>query len=287
MKHAVLILALITGWRAAAQLPQTDIFLARIQLKNNLLKISKTENITGRKGYDNQPFFSPDGKIIYYSAQAEDNRVHINAYNIRSKKSVQVTRTNTSEYSPMLTPAGTISCVVVEEDSTQRIWHFDAKSGERKGCLTENTDSVGYYAWLGKDSILYYKLTDPHSLRVFDLKTAEDNWLCDKPARSFRRVDKRTMFYVIREEKQNIVMLYDLLLKKATLHATDVRGNEDYVWLPGTGLVKSEGAKLLRYSADTKVWVELADFTGAGIKKISRFAFSPDQKYLSLVSHTE
>lgn len=287
MKHAFVILALVTGWRALAQLPQTDIFLARVEVKNKLLKISKTENITNRKGYDNQPFFSPDGKTIYYSAEAEDNRVHVSAYNIRSKKSVQLTRTNTSEYSPMLAPDGTITCVVVEEDSIQRIWRYDAMSGERKGCLAENTDSVGYYAWLGKDSILYYKLTDPHSLRALDLKTGEDNWLCDKPARSFRQVDNRNILYVIHEENQNLVMLYDILLKKASVYAKDSPSNQDYAWLDGVGLIKSEGAKLLRYSADTQVWVELADFAKAGIKRISRFAFSPDQKYLALVSNAE
>lgn len=270
------------------QLPETEIFLAKIEIKNNLLKFDKAENISNHKGYDNQPFFAPDGKNIFYSSQSTaDNRVHIHTYGIRSKKVAQLTHTNTSEYSPVISPAGPVSAVVVEEDSTQRIWLYDAKNGERKGCLAGNLDSVGYYAWIGKDSILYYKLGEPHSLRVLDLKTGEDNWLCDNPIRSFRRIDKRTVFYAIQEEKRNLLMFYDMLVKKATVYATDKAGNQDYVWVADLGLLKSEDAKILRYSPDTKVWVETADFTASGIKKITRFAFSDNKKYIAIVSNMD
>jgi hypothetical protein len=272
-----------------AQLPETEIFLAKIEIKNNLLKIQKAENVTNHNGYDNQPFFTPDGKTLLYSAQTDaDQRIHLFALNLKSKKSAQLTHTNTSEYSPMLSPQGNaVSAVVVEEDSTQRIWLYDAKNGERKSCLTEAIDSIGYYCWLGRDSLAYYKLTDPHSLRALDLKSGTDNWLCDHPTRSFRRIDARTLLYVINEEKQNLVMLYDIRVKKATVFATDLPANQDYTWLAGLGLLKSEGSKIFRYSPETKVWVELADFASAGIKKITRFAFSTNQKLLALVSNTD
>jgi hypothetical protein len=186
----------------------------------------------------------------------------------------------------MLTPDGkNISSVVVEEDSTQRIWLYDAQTGGKKSCLTEKTDSIGYYSWIGNDTILYYKLTNPHSLRVLDLKTGEDNWLSDHPTRSFRKINEHTFFYVIHEEKQNLIYTFDILLKKATLYATDTPDNQDYVWQPDLGLVKSEQSKLYHYSPATKVWAEVADFASYGVKKITRFAFSHDNKQLAFVSN--
>jgi hypothetical protein len=274
---------------AFAQLPETEIFLADIEITNKLIKVEKTENITNRKGYDNQPFFMPDGKTIFFSSETgADKKIHTCLYLVKSKKIAQFTNTSVSEYSPMLNPDGqTISCVVVEEDSAQRIWLYDGKIGVKKTCLTENTDSIGYYAWLGKDSILYYKLTNPHSLHALNLKTGEDNWLCNHPTRSFKKVNNTTIFYVIHEEKENFIYFFDIHTKKAQVYAVDKPENQDYVWLPDLGMVKSEGSKLLHYSTETKVWVEVADFSYYGVKKITRFAFSPDKKRLAVVSNIE
>lgn len=286
-KNLAFVLCFAVG-KIFAQLPETEIFLADIEIKNKLIKVEKAININNRKGYDNQPFFLADGKTVLFSASDSMGRIHICKYNIRSKETKIHTRTKTSEYSPMLAPDGVyISSVVVEEDSAQRVWMYDLKKPEVKHCLTESTDSIGYYAWLGKDSILYYKLTDPHSLRVLNLKTGEDNWLCDHPARSFKRVNNSTFFYVIHEEKQNLIHFYDTRVKKATLFATDKPENQDYVWQADLGMVKSEGSKLLHYSVETKVWVEVADLSSFGIKKITRFTFSTDKKRLAVVSNIE
>lgn len=286
-KGLVLVLSLLAG-KLLAQLPETEIFLADIEIKNNLIKVEKAININNRKGYDNQPFFLPDGRTLLFSASDSASRIHICKYNIRSKETKIHTRTKTSEYSPMLGPDGDyISSVVVEEDSAQRVWMYDLKKPEVKYCLTENTDSIGYYAWLGRDSMLYYKLTDPHSLRVLNLKTGEDNWLCNHPTRSFKRIDNNTFFYVIHEEKQNLIYFYDIKVKKATLFATDKAENQDYVWQPELGMVKSEGSKLYHYSTETKVWVEVADFASFGVKRITRFTFSPDKRRLAVVSNIE
>lgn len=275
--------------KLVAQLPETDIYLAEIEVANNLIKIKKAENITLHKGYDNQPFFMPDGKNILYSSETgTDKKIHTCIYSVKSKKSRQLTNTTTSEYSPTLSSDGqSVSCVVVEEDSTQRVWLYDANTGAKKTCLTETIDSIGYYAWIGKDSILYYKLTDPHSLRALNLKTGEDNWLCNHPTRSFKKINNTTVYYVIQGEKENQIMFYDIHIKKSSLFATDKKENQDYVWQPGLGMVKSEGSKLYHYSVETKVWAEVADLASYGVKKITRFAFSPDTKRMAVVSNID
>jgi Tol biopolymer transport system component len=282
--QVVLAFYCFTVW---GQMPDTEIFLSDIEIKNHLIKIEKTVNMSNHKGYDNQPCFMPDEKNMVFFSQADSNqKVHISAYNIRSKKTKRITATPTSEYSPMLAPDKmNFSVVMVEEDSSQRVWLFDLKTGAKKICLTQKTDSIGYYTWLGNDSILYYKLTKPHSLRVLNLKTGEDNWLCDSPTRSFKSISNTSFFYVIHEETQNLLYSFNIPLKKATLIATDKPDNQDYVYQPDLGFIKSEGSRLYRYSPETKVWVEVADFSAAGISKITRFAFSADKKHLAVVSN--
>jgi hypothetical protein len=286
MRLEGLALGLFVCVKLSAQMPETDIYLAKIEIKNHLIKFEKAENITNHKGYDNQPFFSEDNKQLLYAWEFKPaGNVRTAWYNLKNKKTTSWLGPDTliSAYSPMVGANHLVSFVGVEKDSAQRIWASNQVPSAF--CLTPNTDSIGYYSWIGKDSILYYKLTDPHSLRVLNLKTGEDNWLCDHPTRSFKQIEGRTIFYVIHGEKENQIFFYDIRVKKASLFAVDKPDNQDYVWLPEFGMIKSEGPKLFRYSTDTKVWVEAADFSGVGITKITRFAFSPDKKHLAVVSN--
>jgi hypothetical protein len=287
MKILLFTLLLVCG-KAFSQLPETELFLANVEIKSNLIKIKGVEKISSHKGYNNQPcFIANDDKILFTSDIESNSKTHICSYNIKTKKTDRLSITNTSEYSASMLPnQKDFSAVMVEEDSTQRIWVFDLLKGGNKSCLSQQTDSVGYYIWLSKDSILYYKLTTPHSLHALNIKTNQDIWLCNNPTRSFKKVSSTTFFYVIHEETQNTIYLFDLRTKKATPFATDnVSANQDYIWHPILGLLKSETSKIYRYSADTKVWAELVDFSSFGLKKISRFSISANGKYIALVSN--
>ncbi|MHB8260961.1 MAG: TolB-like translocation protein [Bacteroidia bacterium] len=251
------------------------------------MKIKTVEKVSNHKGYNNQPcFVNNDDEIFFTSDVESNNKMHICSYNIHSKKTKRLSITNTSEYSDSILPNQTeFSVVMVEEDSTQRIWVFDLLRGNNKYCLSQQTDSVGYYTWLSRDSILYYKLTKPHSLHVLNIKTNQDVWLCDNPTRSFKKTNEDTFFYVIYEERQNEIYLYNTRIRKATQYAIDnISANQDYIWHPTLGLLKSEENKIYRYSTDSKVWVEIVSFYSFGIKRITRFTISNNEKYIALVS---
>ena len=87
-------------------------------------------NITNRKGYDNQPSFSADEKLIYYVSVREDKQADIYSYNLKNKKTERFTKTLESEYSPSVNSDGlTLSSVVVEKDSSQKIHIINALNG--------------------------------------------------------------------------------------------------------------------------------------------------------------
>ena len=279
--------SLIACSKVFAQLPETELFLADVDIKNKVLKVKSAEKISDHKGYNNQPCFINNNKEILFTSDVElNNKTHICDYSLKSKKIKRLSITNTSEYSANVLPnKKDFSVVMVEKDSTQRIWVFDLEKGANMDCLSQQTDSVGYYAWLGKDSILYYKLTNPHSLHALNIKTNEDVWLCNNPTRSFKQINSTTFFYVIHDAKQNQIFLYNIRTRKAVPYAIDnVSANQDYIWEPTLGILKSEGSKIYRYDTDNKVWIDLADFASYGIKKITRFTISTDGKSLALVS---
>lgn len=269
-----------------AQMPETDIWLFKIERKENVLTYTNPLNITNRVGYDNQPTFSLDGKSILYVVIDSTKQADIYQYTISKKSSVNLTKSNVSEYSPTLLPNGLgFSCVVVEKDSVQRVWKFNL-DGKFNSIAHEGTDSIGYHTWLNADTLLYYKLTDPHSLRVLNIKTNEDHWLCDHPTRAFKKMGNSTRFiYAIKDSVRAEFRIYNPTLRESKVYATYPTSNEDFIWHPELGLIKSENADLLRYNDQTDKWDLLFSFSNLGIKKITRFLFDSKTKQLAIVSN--
>lgn len=284
MKKIVSSVLLLFCFILKAQLPESDIFLFEIKRTGNTVIVKKGENVTKRAGYDNQPFFTPDNKSMLFVSIKEDNQADVYSYSLSGKKTKQITFTKESEYSPMIINKKQFSAVVVEADSTQRVYTYDLE-GKLKPILAMPEDSVGYYKWINKDSIMYYKLTAPHSLHVYDLKTGKDVWIANDPIRSFSPMKKFSFFYGTKHNKENIIRIYNMRLKKSDEYAIVKESNEDFIWDPRMGLIKSEGSKIMRYNDDVKTWVELADFSAFGINKITRFAFSPNGRWIAVVSN--
>lgn len=242
--------------------------------------------MTNRKGYDNQPYFTPDNKVIYYTAIYGDGQADIYKYDLGKKKSIAVTQTPVSEYSPMLYhDKKHLTAVVVEADSTQRIWKYSL-DGKQTECLIPNEDSVGYYSWLNKDSLLFYKLTHPHSLVALNFSTGQTSKIAENPTRSFKPTGvKNQFFFVIKENDSNEIYLYNTRTKMAELYCKADKNDEDFIWDPVLGLIRSHGSKLLRYNDEIKTWLELCDLSSNGIRKITRFAISPNGSFLAIVSN--
>src|SRR5207248_8533611 len=88
----------------AAAPPASDIFVVEVGTKRNREtkdlepNFSEPKKITDYTGYNNQPFFLPDGhKILYTSIR--NGQADIYQYDLKSGKTTQVTSTPESEYS--------------------------------------------------------------------------------------------------------------------------------------------------------------------------------------------
>lgn len=281
----ILVFVALSTVEVSAQLPETDLWLFKLKTEDKKLILGEGKNITSRKGYDNQPSFTPDNKSILYVSIREDNQADVYRYDIGKGISFQHTKTKESEYSPNYTPDGkSISCVVVEADSTQRLWLYNL-DGTVKRCYNEGIDSIGYYSWLSNDTLLYYKLTEPHSLRMFIETGKADKWICNSPGRAFKKLKGNDFIYGIKDSLQIQYRVYNPVIRRSDEFALHKSKSEDFVWSETLGLLKSEGAQILRYDVATKTWNILFDFSSSGIKKITRFAFDDKNKNIVIVDN--
>src|SRR5438093_12971850 len=106
---------------APAGPPATDIYLADLRVAQGRVSVGVPVNVTARPGYDNQPFFLPDGGAFLYTSIRADSQADIYRYALRTATSVRLTATRESEPSPTPLPAGSgFSAVRVAADFPQR-----------------------------------------------------------------------------------------------------------------------------------------------------------------------
>lgn len=276
---------LLICFQLKAQLPETDLWLVKLDAKDRS-KIIETLNITNRPGYDNQPSFSADGKQIYFTSIHEDKQADIYAYQLKSKKIVQLTHTKESEYSPYEAPINKVlSVVTVLQDSSQVIQLLDQKTYTVIPHVISKTDSIGYYHFLNADTVLYYKLTDPHSLRFLVLSNGNDEFIAEHPCRTFKKTNRSSFLFGIKDSVSTTYFLYQSTLYKAIKYAQLKSVNEDIIWHDTLGLLVSDGARILQFDQTKNVWNVLYDLTDKGIKKITRFCFDPKTNYLVVVNN--
>jgi tricorn protease-like protein len=265
IKVWIVCLGILSSLSAFPQMPETDIFIADIKKDKGNLSFSTPVNITNRKGYDNQPFFMPDGKSILFVAYKDTIQSDVFKYDINTKKTSQLTKSEESEYSPNLTPDGkNISVVRVDKDNGQRFYTMPWKDISRP-TLVKGTDSIGYYCWLNDSSLAMFILGDVMSLQILNTKTSERKWIASDIGRCMKLSnDKKSMYFVLKQNPDEwSIFQLDILSLKMNKVISTLKGSEDYVILPDGSLLMGSEGKLFQYKSGDKDWQQVADFTSA------------------------
>ncbi len=281
-----IMLLIATAFPVCAQLPETDLVLFNLSVnKQQQAVVSQSLQITNRAGYDNQPSFSADEQSLYYVSVREDKQADVYVYTFKSKKTLALTHSSESEYSPTPNADGTmLNAVVVEKDSAQRIHYITCKDGTHAKTLA--FDSVGYFTFLNRDTLAYYKLTEPHSLRYHVISSGEDKFLAYQPVRGFKAINRHTLVFGQKDSTQVTFYTYDFFLHKTQVYCRYPSLQEDVIWHAQLGLLKAEGSQILRYDVSQAKWQLYVDLKTYGIKKITRFLIDQRCKRLIVVNNT-
>jgi dipeptidyl aminopeptidase/acylaminoacyl peptidase len=280
MKSAVALVALLAAPLAAQAPPGTDIFLMPLTRSGGALSTGTPRNITARAGYDNQPFFSPDGRSIYYTSQRE-GQTDIYRFDLAAGTSTQVTRTRENEYSPTIMPDGKHFSVI--RDSTQHLWSFTL-DGTPVRALLDSVRPVGYHTWLNADTVFVFVLGTPATLRRAELVRGTAAVMASDIGRALLTVPgRRAVSYAQRDSAGYLVRTIDPVSGQGETLVRLPEDNEFFIWLSDGSLLSASGNRLLRWRAGEKAWSEVTRFTEPGLQRITRLAVSPAGDRLALV----
>jgi hypothetical protein len=285
----VCILIIISSFSLRAQSPPaTDVYLAEIQRQDERISLGAPQNITNRDGYDNQPFFLPDGRSLLYTS-IRDSQADIYKFEITTKTTTAMTQTPESEYSPTPTPDGKYFSVVrVELDTTltQRVWKFPFDGSEPVLVLQE-INPVGYHAWGDENTLGLFVLGNPPTFQLADVRTGKGKVLAERVGRSMHKIPGQHAISFVTKISENEwwINKLDLATQEITQLAKTLPGSEDYAWLPDGSIVMGKDSKLYRWQAKLpSEWQLVADFSMQELKGITRLAVSADGKYLAVVA---
>jgi hypothetical protein len=288
MRRVILGLGLaISAAQAAAQAPNTDVYLAPLSRRGDTIIVGVAENITRRAGYDNQPSFLPDARALLYTAVGADGQADIWRYDIRSRRTSRVTATPESEYSPTVMPGGArFSVIRSERDSTQRLWSF-AMDGSDPRLVLPALAPVGYHAWLGPNRLAVYVLGTPSTLHVIDRDGSNDEVRTRDIGRALQRIPGQGWYSFTRRDSTKVLWITAQPFEGGPL-APLVRAPEDdeyHAWTPEGALLSASAGSIVRWNARTgedAEWLPVAAIPG--VRNISRLAVSPEGRWLAFVA---
>lgn len=290
--------------------PDTEIYLLPLKIAYGTITLGSPANITNNPGYDNQPFFTADSRSILFTSIRPSTAVapggapqtDIYRYDIPTAQTTQVTNTPESEYSPTLTPAGTLAVVRVELDgqNTQRLWQFSA-NGRDPRVVLENVKPVGYHAWADDHTVALFILGAgngaPATLQLADTRSGTAKTLATDIGRSIQPIPAsgapHAISFVQRERTNGKTTLVIKELNPATqaisvlTPAVEGSTEADTAWAPDGTLLMAHGGTLYSWRRGQSGWAEVASLERMGFTGVTRLAVSPRGNWLALVAEPQ
>jgi len=271
----------------SAQAPGTEIYLVPLSRSAGGIRTGTPVNLTNRPGYDNQPAFATDSRALYFTSQ-RDGQTDLFRIDFREGKpaaTVRITESPESEYSPTLMPSGTgLSAIVVERDSTQRLWAFEL-NGKPEGPLFPAIKPVGYHAWVGPETLYLFVLGSPATLQRAELRTGQATIVGRDIGRTIAPIPGlQAVSFLQRDSSGGMITEIDLGSgRQSPVAKLPEGGTEFFAWTPAGELLAARGNVLYVRARGDREWREVQAFSEPGLQRISRLAVSPDGGFLAMV----
>lgn len=271
----------------------TDIFIADLRFEQQQYHLANIQQVTTRKGYDNQPYFLPDNSGLLYTAMlatdSGDYQTDSFFYSFSSKQHTNLTNSSVSEYSPLLLGDGKqFSAVVVEADNKQRLWAYPYQSTAEVIRL-EDVEPVGYHAWGNAGDLAMFVLGEPSTLQFKQGKSGEISVVATNIGRSLRYIPERNHFSFTQLLDDGLWWLSEFdAATLAVTHLVSLPKQVDYyTWIDSETAVVAINQQLhlwtISKANQPQAWTAWADVSSVCQTTVSRLAVNQSKDKLAFV----
>lgn len=268
-----------------------DLWVIDTKGKGNKFSILEetAKPLTNRPEYDNQPNFINDSELVF-SAADENGNHDIILYSFRTGNFTNLSRTSDrSEFSPTLTDCGQyVSAVVMEPDSTQRLWLYPINLGEPE-LLYDDIAPVGYYDWYDNKAAMFI-LGSPNKL-IYARAKGDLLQIDEHIGRAVKRRPKTSQisYLSMKSPKENAsglelpIRTYDIENGKLAVLGFGLPGALDFIWLDNNFMLMAQGNNLYKKKSNRAEWEFVGAIESSTHQNITRMAYSSDLDKLIVV----
>ena len=286
-----LVLNLIVLFNCTKFIAQSDseIFLLDIKFKQDKIEISNVKKISNNKGYNNQPIFVSNNKVLFTSERNFQN--DIVEYNSIDNSLKYLTNTQTSEYSPIRYKKNKVSAVSLDKKGEQYLRIYNIKNNTYNIPFTDKI--VGYYNYSKQiKNLIISSVLENSELVLYtsNLKTKEHTYVDNNTGRSIHNIPKykfgqEKISYISKKDSIWNINYVDLSNYKTKTITTTLNNNEDICWFKDGSILTSHKNNLYIFNSKlSNDWILLCSLEEYGITNISRIAINPDNDKLALVN---
>lgn len=267
----------------------TEIFLLDVKFKKDKIEIFNVKKISTNKGYNNQPIFVSNNKILFTTERNFQN--DIIQYNSSDNSLKYLTNTLTSEYSPIKYKKNKITAVSLDKKGEQYLRIYNIKDNTFNIPFTDKI--VGYYNYSKKiKNLIISSILENNELVLYtsNLKTNEHTYVDNNTGRSIHNIPKNKfgeekISYISKKDSIWNINYVDLSSYKTKTITTTLNNNEDICWFKDGSILTSHKNNLYIFNTKfSKDWILLCSLEEYGITNISRIAINPDNDKLVLVN---
>jgi ketosteroid isomerase-like protein len=291
MRRIVLFVLLASAAALQAQINDSEVWVGSLDMSDGRFAVSKMTNVSKHPGYDNQPAFFPDGKLVFTSQIAVlDETGHavqavIHDFVTGASAPVQ----GALGFSP--TPAADGALMLLRDGHV--VLH---EASGRESQLTETTDA-GYFTRFDEQTWVLFMNDKQRRIVIYDPKTkALDTIALGAITAPFRIPGKRAVSFVAVEPfpaPEGGAPPRNLFLRQLnlddrhviTLAAIPFPTSGSHVWTSRGTLLIASGHTIYEWSpAKPDEWRPAATFDDPELQGLTRIAISPRGDRIALVS---
>jgi len=285
MKIFILIIFFISS--SVLSQTNTEIHVFDIVKKGESYILKNGKNISNNTGYDSQPFFYENDKVLFASEKNGQTEIVLSNLNSTNKNLNYRSNTpNGGEYSPQRIPnSSQISAVRLDNDGLQRFYKYDRKSKKSTELIPDL--KVAYPAWFDENTVVASVIVnDSLHLIISDLKSKTNTTVAKNVGRSVHKIPGTELMSFISKENDKYWLLKSLNPKTKEIKTiTSVGKTEDVTWLPNGTLLLPNQSTIYQFNPKTNKNPKLFfSFSDENINNISRMAVNSEGTKIAIVA---
>lgn len=267
-----------------------NLYVADLTDANGRVTVGTPRKLTGDRGINSQPSFTPDGRsILFVRRDSASGQGDVYRVDLASGKETRITSTPEMENSPTVTPDGNLMVIRWTPPTLFKEWGpwiYDMNGRPLRGVLP-GPDTVGYYVRADAVTYVMMRPMTRRAVAIFDARSGrmtDHDWpvatlppqlIPGQRAVSYTRVDS---------VGGNRIRRLDLVTFDTSEIAPAVPGKTVHAWTPRGTILMSKGNEIFALAPPAKTWTSIARFEDPELQDINTYVVSPRGDKVILIS---